>query len=132
MQNRTFHDQKLAAVRQLLADRPELFVRQGRVVTTWRAAAGRRHGPYYALHYDDAHRQRSLYLGRSPILADEVRRLLETRRRPYRQRVAIQRARAAVKTSLRQHKRGESRVKRQEMRDESEERGARGGMLSSA
>lgn len=104
LENATSVDQRLAAARQLLAARPELFARQGAVIAAWRTRAGRRVGPYYALRYRDAGRQQSLYLGASPELADRVRRLLDEAQQPRRERLSLRRARAAVRASLRRHK----------------------------
>src|SRR5687767_8258893 len=44
---------KLTRVKDLIADRPEVFARQAAVVPTWRVAKGRRHGPYYSLRFRD-------------------------------------------------------------------------------
>jgi hypothetical protein len=60
---------------QILA-RSTLFARQGTVVATWRRYCNSRSGPYFRLKYYEGGVQRSIYLGRSEELAQEVRRLL--------------------------------------------------------
>jgi hypothetical protein len=45
-------------------------------VETWRFHRGRRLGPYYQLRYREQHCGRSLYLGRDPALAEQVRERL--------------------------------------------------------
>lgn len=98
-------DQKLAAARRLIDERPELFGRQGSVVRTWRTVRGERRGPYFALRYRDAGRQRSLYLGRSPEVAGEVRRLLAGLQAPRQQSQQLARLRRAARAAVRQSKR---------------------------
>jgi hypothetical protein len=61
---------------QLLA-RPALFENQGSVAATWRKHGNARLGPYFILRYFENGVRRSIYLGRSEQLAQEVRRLLE-------------------------------------------------------
>jgi len=61
--------------RRILA-RPALFAQQGTIVATWRKHGNFRLGPYFRLKYYDGGVQRSIYLGRSQELAQEVRRLL--------------------------------------------------------
>lgn len=104
MEKTTSVDQKLARVERLVASRPALFVRQGAVVATWRRVGEQRLGSSYALRDREAGRQQSLYLVGSPYLAEKVRRLLSHLQRSHRQRLALQRSRAAVKASLRRHK----------------------------
>ena len=104
MEKTTSVDQKLAAVEQLVASRPDTFARQGVVVATWRRVGQQRLGPYYSLRFRDGRRQQSLYLGSSRELAEQVRRLLAQLQRPHRERRGLERSRAAVKASLHSHK----------------------------
>ena len=61
--------------RFILAHRP-LFYTNGFVRSEWRWRNGRRFGPYFRLRYRQGNIQRSIYLGPSNQLADQVRRLL--------------------------------------------------------
>ncbi|MCA9114031.1 MAG: hypothetical protein KDA79_03030 [Planctomycetaceae bacterium] len=99
-------------MQRFLAEHSELLRRQGSVVESWRQYRDRRLGPYYRLAYRDGERQCSVYLGRDPNLADEVRQTLERlqapgqdRRRRLRNRDALRRAvarsRAAWNAELR-------------------------------
>lgn len=101
-------DQKLARKYRLVAARinaeRDAFARQGAIVATWRFYDGRRLGPYHLLVWRAAGRQRSLYLGRSPELAQEVRRLLDQVQEPRRRMRACARMRQAVRAALRCHK----------------------------
>jgi hypothetical protein len=82
----------------------ELFRRQGTVVATWRKQGAWTSGPYYRLAYRQGGLQRSIYLGRSPVLACEVRTLLALLQRTTRDNRDWQRLRRAVKSALRARK----------------------------
>jgi hypothetical protein len=64
------------AVRAAILARQDLFCRQGSVVGSLRKYRGRRLGPFFFLRWREGRWQRSLYLGRSVEVADEVKRLL--------------------------------------------------------
>lgn len=98
-------DQKLDRIRTLLARAPDRFAQQGAVVASYRQYKGRRLGPYYRIAYRDGGRQRSIYLGSSKQVANEVRRLLESAQKPGRQRRSIQRVRQQIRRELAQRKR---------------------------
>ena len=85
---------------QLLA-RPDFFAVHGSVGSKWRNYRGRRLGPYFRLRYCQDGRERSLYLGRSEELAEEVRGLLADlqRRRIFRRLRERIRARSAAKNA---------------------------------
>ncbi|MHB1037654.1 MAG: hypothetical protein ACYC35_24340 [Pirellulales bacterium] len=89
-------------IRAHILDRRELFARQGSVVATWRTRGGRRCGPYYRLAYREAGRQKSLYLGPSASLADQVRGLLAELQQPLRYGRLLDRLAAQARASLRQ------------------------------
>jgi hypothetical protein len=76
---------KLRAVERLLAEHAEIFCRQGYVVETWRGT-DRRRGPFYRLRYRQEGRQRSIYLGCDPALAEAVRCRLRELQAPLRWR----------------------------------------------
>ncbi len=97
-------DQKLAAVKGLLAAQPELFRRQGVVVGTWRTVEDRQLGPYYALRYRAGLRQRAVYLGKSEQLAANVQQLLNQLQKSVRQQRRVGQLRQTVRKSLRHHK----------------------------
>jgi hypothetical protein len=70
----------------LIAARPDLFARQGRVAKTWRHERGRRFGPYYRLVYREEGGRRSLYLGGDGPVVEQVRRELDCLQLPWRAR----------------------------------------------
>ena len=81
MENREFVDQKAVrkfrAVKRWMETHRDQLSRQGTVVEAYRTYRGRKLGPYYRLAYRDRDgRQRSIYLGASAELAEQVRRLL--------------------------------------------------------
>ena len=103
MESREVVDQKAARALALIASRPELFVRQGAVVATWRWCKGRRLGPYWRLAYREAGRQCSVYLGRMGEGVQRVRQALARRQGFRRWRRTYRRLRRQVKASLRAH-----------------------------
>ena len=97
LENREFVDQKAEAkireVKRWIEAHRDQLSRQGAVVETFRNYRGRRLGPYYRLAYRDRDgRQRSLYLGASAELAEQVRGLLEE----YQASLRVQRERRRV------------------------------------
>ena len=60
--------ERIAVLQKILAQ-AELLRHQGAVVATWRTQRGRTSGPFYRLAYRQGGRQRSIYLGRSALLA---------------------------------------------------------------
>lgn len=56
-----------------MAEKAELFRRQGFVVATWRRRGAKNYGPYYRLSYRERGRQCSIYLGREGPLVEGVR-----------------------------------------------------------
>lgn len=99
-----FVDQKstatFARVCRLIAAHPELFAAQGTVVTSWRRYRGRTLGPYFRLAYRADGRQRSIFLGRSPKLAEAVRALLGAVQRPARDKRTLARLRKSAQAAL--------------------------------
>jgi len=77
-------DQKRQALTKFLADHADILSRQGSVRATWRAYQGKRLGPFFLLVYREAGRQRSLYIGADPALAEEARRKLADMQAPLR------------------------------------------------
>jgi len=101
LENREFVDQKamhrLKAIQRWIETHREQLSRQGSVVETYRNYCGRKLGPYYRLAYRDRNgRQRSIYLGASVELAEQVRRLLEE----YQAGLREQRERCRVRKIL--------------------------------
>jgi hypothetical protein len=91
------------ALAQIEAD-PAWFARHGVVVAKWRYHGGRKLGPYFALIYRQAGRQRAYYLGREGPLVHAVRqRLAELREHAQRDRTYEQ-FRRQILGSLRVHK----------------------------
>ncbi len=84
--------------------RREVFARCGAVVESWRTYRGTRLGPYFRLIYRQDGREHSVYLGRSPELAVETRRLLDQLQGPLRQRREIRQVKRQIRASLRAHK----------------------------
>jgi hypothetical protein len=80
----------------LLAHR-RVLASQGTVVEEWRKRGGRSFGPYFRLKFRFAGRQSSLYLGRSPELAEKVRNLLSEIQFSRRYRLMKKRLWAAIR-----------------------------------
>ncbi len=103
-QNRNPDDQNQETLARVMAHR-EVLACQGAVAETWRSYGGRKLGPYYRLAWLEDGRQRSIYLGASEELAQEVRRLLDEfqsrmgRQRTWRQQMA------QVRKAFRAHQR---------------------------
>ena len=95
--------ERIAVLQKILAQ-AELLRHQGAVVATWRTQRGRTSGPFYRLAYRQGGRQRSIYLGRSALLARKVRALLAVLQRPMREERDWERLRRAVKSALRARK----------------------------
>jgi len=80
VQNRCFVPQLTGSrwndLRAYLLAHPQVFANQGTVVEEWCKRGDRSFGPYFRLKFRITGRQNSIYLGRSPQLADQVRRLL--------------------------------------------------------
>jgi hypothetical protein len=104
LENGKFVDQKFRSVTELIESRPDIFSRQGSVVESWRRYGGRRLGPYFRLSFRDGKKQRSVYLGRSITLAEDVRKILTAKQQPIHLARQCRRARVAVATALRRHK----------------------------
>lgn len=85
----------------LIAQRPELFSRQGSVVATWRGKGEQRRGPYYQLTYREAGRQCWVYLGKAGAVVDAVRNALEPLQCALRCYREFQRLRRSAMASLR-------------------------------
>jgi len=68
--------ERFREVSEFVRARERVFSRQGTIVATWREHEGRRLGPCYRLAWREQGRQRSLYLGCSPWIAEKVRELL--------------------------------------------------------
>jgi len=103
VENREVVDKKAERALALIASRPELFVRQGAVVATWRWYKGRRLGPYWRLAYREAGRQCSVYLGRMGEGVEQVRQALARWQDFRRWRTTYRRPRRQVKASFRAH-----------------------------
>jgi hypothetical protein len=88
---------------QMLA-KAHLMAREATVVATWRWWRGLKFGPYWRVAYRDRGRQKSIYLGRSDVLAARVLRLLDDLRRPERERKAWSQLQAQARAELRHQK----------------------------
>jgi hypothetical protein len=53
-----------------------LLARQGSICATWRKRGNKRVGPYFSLRYFENGVRQCIYLGQSPELVQQVRRLL--------------------------------------------------------
>jgi len=71
-ENRKSVDQKREVILGLLAERSELFSRQGSVQRSWRWYKGTKLGPFFRLTYRDQGGQRTVYLGKDRALAEAV------------------------------------------------------------
>jgi hypothetical protein len=60
---------------QILA-KSALLARQGSICATWRKRGNKRVGPYFSVRYFENGARQCIYLGRSPELVQQVRRLL--------------------------------------------------------
>jgi len=81
---------------QILA-KSALLSKQGSIIKTWRKHRNIRLGPYFRLIYYENGVRRSIYLGRSEELVQEVRCLLQQ----IQFRRIARRLRAKIRTSLR-------------------------------
>ena len=107
-EKRDLADQNTAArlerIESFLQRHRALFATQGTVVATWRVYRNRRLGPYFQIVYRQAGRQRALYIGRSPDLADHFRRLLHQFQNTHRTRRLFKRLQTYARASLRHAK----------------------------
>jgi hypothetical protein len=104
LENRPVDDQLDHPALTLIAARPELFCRQGNIAATYRRRNGKTFGPYYRLSYREDGRQRSIYLGRSGPLVEQVRRTLAAHQQPITQHRLCERLMGQVRASLRVEK----------------------------
>ena len=81
-----------------------ILARQGSVVASWRRRGGRQVGPYYRVAYRLDGRWRSMYLGRSEGLAEQVRATLREFRQPLADWRHLDRARKLARKAFRAHK----------------------------
>jgi|WetSurMetagenome_2_1015567.scaffolds.fasta_scaffold360251_2 hypothetical protein len=90
---------------QILA-KSALFAQQGAIFATWRKHGNTRLGPYFKLKYFENGRRRSIYLGRSEEIVQQVRRLLakiQSRRISRRLQNKIRKSLRAQKRILEAH-----------------------------
>jgi hypothetical protein len=104
LENPEVVDQKRARIQKFLADHSAALSQQGTVQCSWRYHQGRRLGPFFRLAYREGGRQCSLYLGRNPQRADEVRKVLEQLQAPRRQMLETERQLTKIKAQLKSHK----------------------------
>ena len=78
----------------------QTFAHAGSVVATYRTRGTKRFGPYYRLAYRSAGCQRSIYLGRSPQMAQQVRNLLAKLQHPHRHQRQLRRDARRRKATL--------------------------------
>lgn len=105
MEKRDSVAQKRRAVLNLLADRQDIFARQGSVQASWRHYQGQRLGPYYQLRYREGGRQRRVYLGADGEVAADVHRILAELQTPLRARRELAALEAVARAGLRRQKR---------------------------
>jgi hypothetical protein len=98
-------DQRRARVLAFLAGHAEALCRGGSVQQSWRYRGGRRLGPFFRLAYREGAKQCSLYLGRDPALAGEVRAALRQLQAPLRQQREADHRLAEIRAELRQQRR---------------------------
>ena len=91
---------KFPTIREFILGHRQVFFRQGAVVASWRYYRGNRLGPFYSLRYRVEGRQAAMYLGRSAVLAEQVRVLL----RDIQQDRQIARLKRQARAELRKHK----------------------------
>jgi hypothetical protein len=81
LEKRDFVDQKqeltFVAVRTFIVKHRDLFRRQGIVVSGWRTYRGHRLGPFFSLRFRTDGRQSAIYLGRSVVFAERIKKLLQ-------------------------------------------------------
>lgn len=82
----------------------EQIARDGAVVASWRSYRGQKLGPYWRIAFRDRGRRKSIYLGRSEALVQQVRRLVDELKEPGRRRIALRRAEKQIGTGLRRQK----------------------------
>lgn len=109
LENREFVDQKAVrkfqAVKRWIEARRDRLSRQGAVVETFRNYRGRKLGPYYRLAYRDRDgRQRSIYLGASVELAEQVWGLLVECQAELREQRERRRVRRVLHAELKKAK----------------------------
>ena len=103
-ENRLPVTQNIHPALALIDSLPDVFARQGTVVATWKAYAGRKLGPYYRLVYRREGRQRTVYIGRAGALVDRVRAALARLKRPLRRHRQLVRLQNHVRRALRLEK----------------------------
>ena len=81
------------------------LARQGFVAADYRVRGGRRFGTYHKLRWRENRRQRVVYLGCDPELAERVKQALETLQRARRLRSELSRLLCAARRQLRQIRR---------------------------
>jgi hypothetical protein len=101
LENRPVVDQLDHPALRLLAAQPELFLRQGCVIATWRRRNGKMFGPYYRLSYRTGGRQCAIYLGRAGTLVEQVQATLATLQQPRAERREFERLERQIRASLR-------------------------------
>ena len=69
-------ESKFRTIREFILSHRDVFRRRGSVVSSWRTYRGRRLGPFFSLRYRLDGRQSAIYLGRSIVLADQIKGLL--------------------------------------------------------
>lgn len=89
---------------RILNNQADRFRSQGAVIETWRYHRGVRLGPYYRLAFRGEGRQRSIYLGTDPELADEVRRWLKAQQANRREELQRRRWLKSLRSRLRKCK----------------------------
>jgi len=100
--NKSAEAMRLEQVRLHIRLHLRQFVTQGSVVAGWRESGGRRRGPYYRLIHRQDGRQQTLYLGKSPWLAEEVRKLLALVQKSFHEEQVYKRLEASARAGLRQ------------------------------
>lgn len=108
MENRDLVDQKIepkfAAIRDLVLTHRDIFVRQGSVVAATRTYRGHRLGPFHSLRFRTEGKQKSVYLGRSQMLAGRVVGLLSDLRKGAQEQRMLQRLKRQARAHLRECK----------------------------
>jgi hypothetical protein len=104
LENRKTVRQTLPSPLELIAARPEFFMRRGAVVSTWRRKKECRNGPYYQLCFREDGRQRWVYLGRDGPLVEAVRQALAQLQQPLERHRQYLRTRKRLMAAMRQHK----------------------------
>jgi hypothetical protein len=93
-------------IKSQILDKSALLASQGSIIASWRKHGNMRLGPYFTLRYFENGVRQCIYLGKSPELVQQVRRLLfdiQFKRISRRLQFKIRRSLRLQKANLENH-----------------------------